>query len=89
MLPTVRARCPATAVSFVEFLTGVGPVSLLSAEVARRDLFGVMGSHIRHGWIWRMVHAHLHLLRTSPMGGAQVGNLKLHREWSVGSEKLN
>ena len=40
----VRARHPATAASFVEFLTaGVGPVSLMSAEVARRDLFGVMG----------------------------------------------
>ena len=43
-LPMVRARHPATAASFVEFLTaGVGPVSLMSAEVARRDLFGVMG----------------------------------------------
>ena len=73
-LPIVRARHPPTAVSLVEFLTaGVGPVSLMSTEVARRDLLGVWwGSHFRHGWIWRMVHAHLHLLRSSPMGGGQV-----------------
>ena len=43
-LPMVRAKHPTTAASFVEFLAaGVGPVSLMSAEVARRDLFGVMG----------------------------------------------
>ena len=89
-LPMVRARNRATAASFVEFLTGgIGPVSLMSAEVARRDLFGVM-EFAPPSWVDLANSARPpHLLRSSLMGGAQVGNMKLHREWSAGSEKPN